>query len=55
MDMRMGEKTHHLLSDYLKLLKQSKVEETTVQTLKDEMVEIMKQEFEMSKIRDFDA
>jgi hypothetical protein len=53
MEMRMGEKTHHILSDYLRLLKQGKVEENTVQTLKDEMTEIMKKEFLQSKERDY--
>lgn len=51
--MRMGEKTHHILSDYLRLLKQGKVEENTIQKLKDEMTDIMKKEFQQSKDRDF--
>lgn len=53
LEMRMGEKTHHILSDYLRLLKQGQVEDTTVQTLKDEMTEVMKKEFQMSKERDY--
>lgn len=53
MEMWMGEKTHHILSDYLRLLKTGKVEEDTVQKLKDEMVGIMKKEFQQSKDRDF--
>jgi len=53
MEMRMGEKTHHILSDYLRLLKQGKVEENTIQKLKDEMTDIMKKEFQQSKDRDF--
>jgi len=53
MEMRMGEKTHHILSDYLRLLKQGKVETDTVQKLKDEMTEIMKKEFQQSKDRDY--
>jgi len=53
MEMWMGEKTHHILSDYLRLLKQGKVEENTIQKLKDEMTDIMKKEFQQSKDRDF--
>ena len=53
LDMRMGEKTHHILSDYLRLLKTGKADDTTVQTLKDEMTEIMKKEFQLSKERDY--
>lgn len=55
MEMWMGEKTHHILSDYLKLLKQDKVEGDTVDNLKNEMREIMKNEFEISKNKDYDA
>jgi len=53
LEMRMGEKTHHILSDYLRLLKQGKIEENTVQALKDEMDGIMKREFQQSKDRDY--
>ena len=33
-DMRMGEKTHHLLSDYLKLLKKEEITDEKIQELK---------------------
>lgn len=54
LDMRMGEKTHHILSDYLKLLKLGNPA-ATIDQLKEEMRGIMKKEFEMSKQRDFEA
>lgn len=62
MDMRMGEKTHHILSDYLRLLKLNNPakdgagsEEGTIQALKDEMTEIMTKEFQQSKARNYAA
>lgn len=53
MDMRVGEKTHHLLSDYLNAFKQGKVEEWNTQPFKDRIIEEMKNEFEESKTRDY--
>jgi len=53
MDMRVGEKTHHLLSDYLNALKYEKIEEGEVQSFKDRIVEEMRSEFETSKNRDY--
>jgi len=53
MDMRVGEKTHHLLSDYLNALKYNKVEPGDIQSFKDRIVEEMRSEFEASKIRDY--
>jgi len=53
MDMRVGEKTHHLLSDYLNLLKQWPLDEEAIQTIKDRIVEEMRSEFEISKNRDY--
>ena len=53
MDMRVGEKTHHLLSDYLNALKYEKVEEGDVQSFKDRIVEEMRSEFDVSKTRDY--
>jgi hypothetical protein len=55
MEMWMGEKTHHILSDYLKLLRDKKLEDNSVQNLKDEMKEIMTNEFELSKNKDYSA
>jgi len=60
--MRIGEKTHHLLSDYIKLMK--KQSSTTSETfdiqqkadqLKQEISQIMKNDFEKSKNRDYEA
>jgi len=53
MDMRVGEKTHHLLSDYLNALKRGKVEAGDIQSFKDRIVEEMRNEFEISKTRDY--
>lgn len=52
-DMRMGEKTHHLLSDYLNALKLWTVVSWDVQIFKDRIVQEMKHEFELSKTRDY--
>lgn len=53
MDMWVGEKTHHLLSDYLNAVKYGKVEEGDIQSFKDRIVEEMRSEFETSKNRDY--
>ena len=53
MDMRVGEKTHHLLSDYLNALKQGKVEAENTQQFKDLIIDEMRKEFEASKTRDY--
>ena len=55
MDMRVGEKTHHLLSDYLRALKKREITEEDIQGFKDHIVEEMRQEFEISKTRDYAA
>ncbi|MBU0626411.1 PD-(D/E)XK nuclease family protein [Patescibacteria group bacterium] len=54
MEMWMGEKTHHILSDYLKLLQKGDIKDDTVQNLKDEMRETMTKEFEISKNKDYE-
>jgi len=54
-DMRMGEKTHHLLSDYLKLLKKGEITDEKIQELKQEIAAEMGEEFEISKKRDYSA
>lgn len=53
MDMRVGEKTHHLLSDYLRALKKWDQDETAIQGFKDRVVDEMRKEFEVSKNRDY--
>lgn len=55
MDMRVGEKTHHLLSDYLRALKKREITEEDIQGFKNHIVEEMRQEFEISKTRDYAA
>ncbi len=52
-DMRIGEKTHHLLSDYLRALKKWPQDEEAIQKLKDRVMDEMKKEFEASKTRDY--
>ena len=51
--MWMGEKTHHLLSDYLKALRKGEITDEKIQQLKDEIADEMKKEYELSKNRDF--
>ncbi len=53
--MRVGEKTHHLLSDYLNDLKKWPLDETAIQLLKDRVIKEMRDEFEISKNRDYAA
>lgn len=53
MDMRVGEKTHHLLSDYLYAFKEGKIEEWDVEPFKNRIIEEMRSEFEISKTRDY--
>lgn len=53
MDMRVGEKTHHLLSDYLNALKKWELDEAAIQAIKDRVVDEMNKEFEVSKTRDY--
>lgn len=53
MDMRVGEKTHHLLSDYLNAFKKGEVEDWNIQSFKDRIIEEMRAEFEESKTRDY--
>ncbi len=51
--MRVGEKTHHLLSDYLRALKKWPVTNEEILLFKDAIVSEMKTEFEISKLRDY--
>lgn len=53
MEMRIGEKTHHLLSDYLNLLKQWPLDSDRIQQLKEGIIKEMRDEFDISKNRDY--
>lgn len=52
-DMRVGEKSHFLLSDYLHLLKKWEVTEEMISQLKDNMRSEMLADFNYSKERDY--
>ena len=52
-DMRVGEKTHHLLSDYLRALKRWPLDVSQIQSLKDVVTTEMNRDFEISKTRDY--
>ena len=52
--MRIGEKTHFILSDYLKLLKNGIADDENIAKLKDKMTQEMKDEFQMSKERNYE-
>ncbi|MCX6824501.1 MAG: PD-(D/E)XK nuclease family protein [candidate division SR1 bacterium] len=54
-DMRVGEKTHHLLSDYLRALKKGPQDAEAIQAHKDRVINEMRTEFEISKTRDYTA
>jgi hypothetical protein len=54
-DMWIGEKTHHLLSDYLKLMKKKSDSFENIQKLKQDVAEVMEREFEISQSRDYAA
>lgn len=53
--MRVGEKTHHLLSDYLRALKKWPQDAEAIQAHKDRVINEMRTEFEISKTRDYTA
>jgi hypothetical protein len=53
LDMRTGEKTHHLLSDYLKALRRGEITDEKIQELKDAISDEMTKEFDISKNRDY--
>lgn len=54
-EMRVGEKTHHLLSDYLKFLKKWLANQEKIDELKKDIAQIMIDEFNISKNRDYEA
>ena len=51
--MRMGEKTHFLISDYLKLLQSWEWTQENIQKIKEGIAEEMRYEFEYSKVKDY--
>lgn len=51
--MRVGEKTHHLLSDYLRALKKWPLDAEAIQKFKDRVIDEMRKEFQISKTRDY--
>lgn len=53
LDMWMGEKTHYLISDFLKLLEKNEATEENIQKIKEDIAESMRQEFAASKERDY--
>ncbi len=52
-DMRMGEKTHFLISDYLHQLKRGPLSPETLMQLKENIAQEMRQQFELSKKRNY--
>ena len=52
-EMRVGEKSHFLLSDYLHALKRWEINEEKIQELKDNIRREMKSDFDYSKERDY--
>ena len=51
--MRLGQKTHEIMSDYLRLLSQHAVQEHHIQQLIDETTNRMRSEFETSAKKDY--
>ena len=51
--MRMGEKTHFLISDYLHQLKTGPLAAETLMQLKGNIAQEMRQQFELSKERNY--
>lgn len=52
--MRMGEKTHYLISDYLKLLQSWEATPENIQKIKEGISEEMRYEFEASKSKNYE-
>lgn len=52
--MRMGEKTHFLISDYLKNLQKNEITPEKIQMIKENIAEEMKTDFELSKKKDYE-
>lgn len=53
LEMRMGEKTHYLISDYLRLLQRKQANNGNIQKLKEEIKSEMETEFKNSKNKNF--
>jgi hydroxymethylpyrimidine pyrophosphatase-like HAD family hydrolase len=53
LEMRIGEKSHYLLSDYLHLLKQGTVEPEKITEIKEQLKAEMESEFQLSKERNY--
>jgi hypothetical protein len=51
--MWTGEKTHQLLSDYLRLLRKNEITDEKLSELKTNITKEMEQEFEASKNKDY--
>lgn len=51
--MRMGEKTHYLISDYLKLLQSWEANDENIKKIKEGIAEEMRYEFETSKTKNY--
>ena len=51
--MRLGQKTHELMSDYLRLLSQYTVQEHHITTLIDQTAQRMRSDFEKSEKKDY--
>lgn len=54
-EMWIWEKTHHLLSDYLKLMKKKSDSQENINKLKEEITAIMTNDFNISKNKDYEA
>lgn len=55
LEMRMGEKTHFLISDFLQLLQTGEATPENIQKIKDGLAEEMRYEFEASKAKDYET
>ena len=55
LEMWMGEKTHLLISDYLKLLQAGEANAENIQKIKEGIAEEMRYEFELSKEKDYET
>jgi hypothetical protein len=53
--MRLGEKIHDLMSDYLNLLQQNKASPEKVKEMKEQMNIEMDKEYQISKNRDYSS
>jgi len=53
--MRLGEKIHDLMSDYLNLLQQDKAITEKIEEMKKQMIVEMDKEYQTSKKRDYSA